>query len=104
MKIGGLESNSDEHLRKIKELLNKYGMYVELDMRNLDYERLVEVLEVANKLGADVIRSYIPIKPLERKENTSKTEGAYDFAKVRYDFDMKSYDEGIEKVKELFHY
>ena len=68
---GALESNSDEHLRKIKELLNKYGMYVELDMRNLDYDRLVEVLEVANKLGAEVIRSYIPIKPLEKKENAS---------------------------------
>lgn len=60
-------------------------MYVELDMRNLDYDRLVEVLEVANKLGAEVIRSYIPIKPLEKKENASGAEGAYDFAKVRYD-------------------
>ena len=36
-------------------------MYIELDMRNLDYDRLVEVLEVANKLGAEVVRSYISI-------------------------------------------
>ena len=47
-KWGALESASDEHLNKIKELLRKYGMYIELDMRNLDYDRLVEVLEVAN--------------------------------------------------------
>ena len=43
-KWGALESASDEHLNKIKELLRKYGMYIELDMRNLDYDRLVEAI------------------------------------------------------------
>lgn len=70
-------------------------------MRNLDYDRLVEVLEVTNKLGAEVVRSYIPIKPAKNIESLSGAEGAYDFAKVRCDFDENSYAEGIEKVRKI---
>lgn len=98
---GALGSNSEEHLKKVKSLTDKYGMYIEIDMRNLDYERLLEVIDVANKLGAEVIRSYIPIKPLKNDNITLGSEGAYDFAKIRYDFDPKSFDEGIEKIKRI---
>ena len=100
-KWGALGSASEDHLNIVKELLKKYGMYVELDMRNLDYDRLVEVLEVTNKLGAEVVRSYIPIKPAKNIESLSGAEGAYDFAKVRCDFDENSYAEGIEKVRKI---
>ena len=100
-KWGAVGSASEEHLSKIKELLKKYGMYVELDMRNLDYDRLVEVLEVANKLGVEVVRSYIPIKSAKNLESLTGAEGAYDFAKVRCDFDENSYLEGIEKVRKV---
>lgn len=98
---GALGGNSDEHLEKVKQLLDKYGMYVEIDMRNLDYDRVAEVLKVANKLGAEIVRSYIPIKPLKTKETASGSEGAYDFAKVRHDFDPNSYAEGIEKINKI---
>lgn len=98
---GALGGNSEEHLKKVKELIDKYKMYVEIDMRNLDYERVAEVLEVASKLGAEVVRSYIPIKPLVQQNVTSGSEGAYDFAKVRHDFDPNSYKEGIEKLQRI---
>ena len=51
-KLGSFGRNSDEHLKKVKALTDKYGMYVEIDMRNLDYDRVEEVLKVASKLGA----------------------------------------------------
>lgn len=98
---GTLGSNSDDHLKKVRDLLNKYGMYVELDMRNLDYEKVEEVLEVASKLGAEVVRSYIPIKPLKTQNISFGSEGAYDFAKVRHDFDPNSYNEGVEKLNKI---
>lgn len=99
---GALGGNSDEHLAKVKELIDKYNLYVEIDTRNLEYEHTVEVIKAASKLGAEVVRSYIPIKPLKEDETkTSGAEGAYDFAKVRCDFDPKSFEEGIEKVKRL---
>lgn len=97
---GALGGNSDEHLKKVKELIDKYNLYVEIDTRNLEYDHLVEVIKVADKLGAEIIRSYIPIKPL-KTEAISGEDGAYDFAKVRCDFDPNSFDEGIEKVKKL---
>ena len=102
MKIGGaLGGNSEEHLKKVKALTDKYGMYIEIDMRNLDYERVEEVLKVASRLGAEIVRSYIPIKPLTDKGATAGSEGAYDFAKIRHDFDPSSYDEGIEKLNRI---
>ncbi|WP_027128260.1 sugar phosphate isomerase/epimerase family protein [Fusobacterium perfoetens] len=97
---GALGGNSDEHLKKVKELIDKYNLYVEIDTRNLEYDHLVEVIKVADKLGAEIIRSYIPIKPL-KAEAMSGEDGAYDFAKVRCDFDPNSFDEGIEKIKKL---
>ncbi|WP_101474818.1 MULTISPECIES: sugar phosphate isomerase/epimerase family protein [Fusobacterium] len=100
-KWGALGSASDEHLRKIRKMLYDYGMYIELDMRNLDYDRIMEVLEVANKLGVEIIRSYIPIKPSKTIKSDTGAEGAYDFAKVRCDFDETSYTEGIEKLRRV---
>lgn len=99
---GALGSNDDEHLEKLKNLINKYNMYVEIDTRNLDYDHMVEVIKVASKLGAEVVRSYIPIKPLNKVEGAvSGSQGAYDFAKVRYDVDPNSFNEGIEKINRL---
>lgn len=101
-KWGALGSNDPSFLKKVKDLLNKYGMYVEIDMRSLEYHRVEEVLKVASFLGADIVRSYIPIKPLEKNLNIKLgSEGAYDFAKIRYDFDPKSFDTGIEMIKKI---
>lgn len=98
---GTLGSNDPEHLKKVKALINKYNMYVEMDTRNLDYDHLKEVIEISHFLGADIIRTYIPIVSNVRDETVNGSEGAYDFAKVRQDFDPKCFDEGIEKVKKL---
>lgn len=101
-KWGALGSNNPEFLKKVKNLLNKYGMYVEIDMRSLEYNRVEEVLKVAHFLGADIVRSYIPIKPLKKDENIKLgSEGAYDFAKIRYDFDPKSFEIGIEMIEKI---
>lgn len=99
-KWGALGSNSKEHLDKLKTLIDKYNMFVEIDMRDLDYDRMEEVIEVANKLGADVIRSYVPVIPIIKNTN-SGSEGAHDFAKIRGDFNMNSYQVGYEKIIKL---
>lgn len=98
---GALGSNSPEHLEKLKKLIQKYNLYVEIDMRGLDYNKISEVIDVANFLGCEIIRSYIP--------NISKTidikgcgaEGAYDFAKVRTEFSEETFSVGIEQLKKL---
>lgn len=98
---GALGGNSDEHLKKVKDLINKYNMYVEIDTRNLDYDHTVEAIKICSKLGAEILRSYIPIMPPKNLNVSEGSEGAYDFAKVRCEIDPDSYKIGIEKIKKL---
>ena len=98
---GALESNSEEHIDKLKKLIDKYNLFVEIDMRNLEYDRFIDVIDVANRLGAEIIRSYIPIIPNITGDNKGGSEGVYDFAKVRGDFDESSFEKGIEQLKKI---
>lgn len=99
---GALGGNSDEHLAKIKALLNKYNMYVEIDTRNLEYDHTVEAIKICSKLGAEILRSYIPILPLkDLSKEAAGALGAYDYAKVRCEIDPNSFEKGIEKIKKL---
>ena len=50
-----LGGNDPDHLRKIRELLDKFGMYVELDTRGTDPEHMTRVLNVCKALGADAV-------------------------------------------------
>ncbi|WP_153732152.1 sugar phosphate isomerase/epimerase family protein [Sporosarcina obsidiansis] len=56
---GTLGSNHPEHLKKVKGLLDKYHLFCEIDCRGIEYNHLKEIIEVADKIGADVIRTYI---------------------------------------------
>lgn len=99
---GALGGNSIEHLQKVKDLTTKYGMYTEIDMRGLEYDRVEEVLKVASFIGADIIRTYIPIVLSEKqKSEIIGSQGGFDFAKIACDFDTSCYDEAIEKINKL---
>lgn len=56
---GTLGSNDPEHLKKVRQEIEKYGLYVEIDTRGADPDRLKQVMEVAHQLGADVVRTYV---------------------------------------------
>ena len=68
---GTLESVDPEHLQKIKELLEKYHMYAEFATKSLEYEHLLKVIKVADILGVDIIRTYIPITLNSAQERKS---------------------------------
>lgn len=98
---GTLETNEKAHLDRIKQKLKDYGMYLELDMRNLDYSRLVEVLEVAHYMEVDLVRTYIPIAVNRKNLSHTAAEGAYDIVKVKQDFEPKCLTEGIENIRAI---
>lgn len=98
---GTLGSNDIDHLKKVKNLIKKYDMYVELDIRNLEYDRFVEVIEVAKILGADNIRSYVPIKINRENLTKNAAEGLYDIVKVKQDFEPESLIKAIEDIKRI---
>ena len=54
-----LESFEPEYLKRVKEEIQKYNLYAEIDTNGTDPEHLKNVIEVAHQIGADVIRTYI---------------------------------------------
>lgn len=98
---GTLMSNDPEHLARVKALLDKYNMYVELATRGLDEEHLLKVIKVADVLGADIIRTYIPITLNCQEDRRTGGEGRYDLGKIRLDFDPVVYDEAVVSLKKM---
>ena len=58
---GTLMSNDPAHLKRVRDLLESYHMYAELATKGITKEHLLKVLDVAEALGADIIRTYISI-------------------------------------------
>ncbi|WP_123054008.1 sugar phosphate isomerase/epimerase family protein [Clostridium sp. JN-1] len=56
--IAVLESFEPEYLEKVRQEIKKYGLYAEIDTNGTDPKHLTEVIEVAHKIGADVVRTY----------------------------------------------
>jgi sugar phosphate isomerase/epimerase len=54
-----LESFEPQYLKRVKEEIQKYNLYAEIDTNGTDPEHLKNVIEVAHQIGADVIRTYI---------------------------------------------
>lgn len=98
---GALGGNDPEHLRKIRDLLKKYNMYVEVATRGLEYDHLMEVIRVADAIGADIIRSYIPITLNAGTDLKTGGEGKYDLAKVRLDFDPAVFEEAVVSLQKI---
>lgn len=55
---GTLESDDPEHLKKVKEEIQKYGLCAEIDTKGTSPEHLTKVIKVAHEIGADVVRTY----------------------------------------------
>ena len=98
---GTLGSNDPEHLRKVRDLLESYHMYVELATKGITKEHLLKVLDVAEALGADIIRTYIPITLNPLATRATGGEGKYDLAKVLGDFDPVVFDEAAMTLREI---
>lgn len=97
---GCLGSNEDSHLKKIREKLDKYGMYCEIDAKGFEYTKFVEIARVSQILGAKIIRSYVPLTDITKKVK-SASDGAYDDSKIDAYFDKSEFLGNAEKIKSL---
>lgn len=57
-KWGALGGAEPDHLDNVRKEINKYGLFAEIDTSGTDSDHLTEVINIANKIGADVIRTY----------------------------------------------
>lgn len=64
---GALGGADPDHLKKVKEEIQKHGLFVEIDTRGTDSEHLTKVIRVAHSIGADVIRTYCCFNGYERE-------------------------------------
>ncbi|MGR3806803.1 sugar phosphate isomerase/epimerase family protein [Pasteurella testudinis] len=57
--FGVLDGAQKTYLHRVRETIEKYNLYCEIDTRFCDAESLTPALNIANELGADVVRTYI---------------------------------------------
>ncbi|MEG1639328.1 MAG: sugar phosphate isomerase/epimerase family protein [Ruthenibacterium sp.] len=98
---GSLGSDSQEHLERVRQTLQEYNMYVELATKGLEYEHLLRVIQIADTIGADIIRTYIPITLNSQTERSTGGEGRYDLGKVRLDFEPSVFDDAVISLKKI---
>lgn len=98
---GTLESNDIEHLKKVRKTLDKYHMFAEFAAKGIEYDHLIQLIETAEILGIDTIRTYIPITLNPKSCRKTGGDGRYDLGKVRLDFDPKVFEEAVEKLKKI---
>lgn len=98
---GTLENNKPEHLAKVRALLAKYNMFAEFATKGIEYDHLVKIIETAEAVGVDVIRTYIPITLNAKEDRQTGGEGRYDLGKVRLDFDPAVFDDAVVKLKAI---
>ena len=98
---GTLMNNDPAHLKRVRDLLESYHMYAELATKGITKEHLLKVLDVAEALAADIIRTYIPITLNPLASRATGGEGKYDQAKVRGDFDPAVFDEAAMSLRQI---
>ena len=76
-------------------------MYCEIATKGITYEHLMKVLEVADAIGADIIRTYIPITLNSNESRETGGEGKYDLGKIRLDFDPAVFDEAVTTFRQI---
>jgi sugar phosphate isomerase/epimerase len=96
---GTLENNDPAHLAQVKQRADSHGMYIELATKGIGYDHIEKIMKVADALGAEYIRTYIPITLFSPEDAKDGSQGKYDPNKVRYDFDPKVFDEAVVSLK-----
>ena len=96
---GCLGSNEEEHLRKVRGLLDKYNMYCEIDSKGFELGKFEQIARVARILDACIIRSYVPLSG--KKTSSLASKGAFDDSKIDGDFDKADFLSSAEQIKAL---
>ncbi len=59
--FGVLDSDDPVYLARVKDAIQSRNLYCELDTKRTDKASLMKAIEIAIAIGADVIRTYIPV-------------------------------------------
>ena len=87
--LGALGRDDPDHLIRVRDLLREKNLYVELDTRGTDYQHLCHVLDIAELLGAEQVRTFI-------MGGTSYSHG-----NLGGTFNREDLRNGIEELKQI---
>ncbi|WP_022941456.1 sugar phosphate isomerase/epimerase family protein [Psychromonas hadalis] len=73
--FGVLDSDDPIYLARIKEAIQSRNLYCELDTKGTDKVSLTKAIEFAVAIGADVIRTYIPVDQFDPKNMQPTIDG-----------------------------
>lgn len=71
---GALESIDDDYLEKVKRHLEYHRLYAEIDTNSTNPNHLKMAIQIASKIGADIVRTCVVIKG-GVKESLTEAEG-----------------------------
>ena len=59
--LGALGKDNPEHIKKVAQKIKERGLYVSVDTRGTSFEHLSHMLDVADMLGADLLRTFVMV-------------------------------------------
>lgn len=87
--LGTLGKDDPEHIQKVAHKIKENGLFVEIDTRGTDYEHIAHILEIADILGADIVRTFI------------MAGTGYDHKNLVGTFSKNAVKEGCRDIKKL---
>lgn len=87
--LGALGADDPVHLAKVAQAIRSHGMFVELDTRGTDPQHLTHVLEIAELLGADVVRTFV------------MSGSGYSHGNLVGSFNKEAFDQAGQQLREL---
>ena len=87
--LGALGPDDPEHIARVAQAIRRHGMFVELDTRGTDPAHLAHILDVAEQLGADVVRTFV------------MSGGGYSHGNLAGSFDPEAFARAAQQLREL---
>lgn len=97
---GCLESDDEVHLLKIRQKLDEYNMYCEIDAKGFDLDKFLKIARVAKILKANIIRTYVPLTDSTKKVKKA-SDGAYDDSKISARFNKEEFLDSVKDIVKL---
>ncbi len=88
--LGAIGADTPENLRRIRQKLQEKNMYVEIDTRGTDYHHLYHLLDIAESLGAERVRTFI-----------MGCASSYSISNLGGSYNHEDMHKGIEDIKKI---
>ena len=87
--LGALGPDDPAHIDRVAQAIRRHGMFVELDTRGTDPAHLAHILDIAERLGADVVRTFV------------MSGGGYSHGNLAGSFDPAAFSQAARQLRQV---